>query len=106
MVSGKNPLPAASSSGLAFDGPLSQTVTLSGSGNCLALWQVEWVQGELFIFPNKSKEGLCVCVCVCQHHVDFSLTPVSPEKVSYLTKRKICYQKQRPFKLWLCSKGP
>lgn len=61
-VSGKNSLPSLHY--LDFDSPLSYTMTLSGCGNCLALWQVERVQGELFIFPNKNEEGFCFCFCL------------------------------------------
>lgn len=69
-VSGKNSL--ASLYYLDFDGPLSYTMTLGGCGNCLALWQVEQVQGELFIFPNKNEEALFLFLS--QHHVDFSVS--------------------------------
>ena len=74
--SGKNLLPSGSSSGLACDGPPSHTAILSGCGSCLALWQVEWVHGELFIFPNKSNE-----VLVSLHHADLSVLPISPKQV-------------------------
>lgn len=72
-VSGRNLLPSGSSSGLALDGPPSHTMTLSGCGNGVALWQVEWVHGELFIFPSKSKEGL-----LSRHHAGLSLLPIAP----------------------------
>lgn len=70
MVSGMNLLPSGSGSGLAFDGPLSHTMALSGCGDSLALSHVEWIQGELFVFPSKNKEGFL-------HHVDISLSPIS-----------------------------
>lgn len=70
MVSGMKLLPSGSSSGLTFDGPLSHTMTLSGCGDDLALSQVKWIQGELFVFPSKNKEGFL-------HHVDVSLSPIS-----------------------------
>lgn len=55
IVSGKKLHPSGSSSGLASDSLPSRV--LNGCGNCSVLWQVEWVQGELFIFPNQNKEG-------------------------------------------------
>lgn len=72
-VSGRNLLPSGSSSGLALDGPPSHTMTPNGCGNGVALWQVEWVHGELFIFPSKSKEGL-----LSRPHAGLSLLAISP----------------------------
>ena len=64
LVSGKNSLPSLHY--LDFDGPLSYTRTLSGCGNCLALWQVEQVQGELFIFLNKNGEVFVFVSASCR----------------------------------------
>lgn len=72
-VSGKTPLPSASSSELAFDSTVSDIVTLSGCGDCSGLSEVEWTRGGLFVAPNKNK------VFIPQHHVDVNLSPISPE---------------------------
>lgn len=95
--SGKNLLPSGSSSGLAFDRPPSHTRTLSGCGSCLALWQVEWVHGELFIFPNKSNE-----VLVSRHHADLTVLPISPKQVclTWLKELSVVIRHKGSPKLW------
>lgn len=53
-------------------------MTLSGCGNCLALGQAEWVQGELFVFPSKNKEGFGVSAsCRFKFLTNFSITGMS-----------------------------